>query len=424
MEFRIRNPTQLKTEAENVLGLTEVQEIRDYIEREQERDRQQAQDFRDQRAAEREAQRAEREHELAMEQLRVEEAARVRQHELALQNASGVAAGPVNVTQRAATVVPTLQLSKFVVGDKLEPFLARFEEVAECLEWPDKIKAIQFADLFTGQPLEIIMRIDQPHRTYEEMKNALLQAYGLTAETARYQFYGAKIRENETAAQFVVRLTNFLGLWMEKDGTENTVEGIKDLLIRSQFERSCSQDLVAQFKLNNVKSVQEMKAKAEAHFAAYGSEAYKLKRARGDAKTSAKQSTGYGSSESGSGGPVSHTNYSKNYSGAGQGGRGYHHSYGNQSGGGSRAYNQHFGHRNDSRKVRGYDERNFSQGRRPVYTQGRAAEVSHPSGSAGAPRAAAYQSCGDAGVDYQATGARGYGSRDKQIDVAHNSHQM
>ena len=63
--------------------------------------------------------------------------------------------------------------------------------MAECLEWPDKMKAVQFMDLFMGQPLEI-MRIDQPHRKYDKMKNALLQAYGLTAEMARNQFYGTK----------------------------------------------------------------------------------------------------------------------------------------------------------------------------------------------------------------------------------------
>ena len=79
------------------------------------------------------------------------------------------------------------------------------------------------------------MRIDKPNTMLEGMKQALLQAYGLTVEEARKQFQSAKIRENETAAQFVVRLSNYLTLWIEKDRIEDTADGIKDLLLRTQF---------------------------------------------------------------------------------------------------------------------------------------------------------------------------------------------
>ena len=186
MEFKPRSLAELNDEARNIMQLSEGDKIREFIKEQQAFDKERMDLLREERANERDAQRAANKHALTLEQLKQDEARKIREHELAMrQENHGEAPVPgVQQAPRPAAIVPSLQLSKYVAGEQLEPFLVRFEDMAACLEWSDRVKAVQFMDLFTGQPLEIIMRIDQPNRTYEEMKNALLQAYGLTAEMA------------------------------------------------------------------------------------------------------------------------------------------------------------------------------------------------------------------------------------------------
>ncbi|MPC71581.1 hypothetical protein E2C01_065861 [Portunus trituberculatus] len=57
---------------------------------------------------------------------------------------------------------------------------------------------------------------------------------------------------------------------MEKDQTPITVEGILDLCLRTQLEKSCPAKLVMQLKTQKVKSLQQMSDMADAHFTANG----------------------------------------------------------------------------------------------------------------------------------------------------------
>ncbi|XP_076028738.1 uncharacterized protein LOC143017759 [Oratosquilla oratoria] len=107
-------------------------------------------------------------------------------------------------------------------------------------------------------------------RDYEGMKKALLLAYGKTLEDARDQYQRAVLQDKETVAQFCARLKSYLDHWMEKDETPQTVEGLRDLMLRTQLERSCPTELVAKFKTQKVKDLQQMTDLADAHFAAYG----------------------------------------------------------------------------------------------------------------------------------------------------------
>ncbi|MPC24922.1 hypothetical protein E2C01_018016 [Portunus trituberculatus] len=90
------------------------------------------------------------------------------------------------------------------------------------------------------------------------MKEALLAAYGLSAEKLKEQFFSASMSSNETASQFASRLAVYLRDWQEKDGAENTVKGIKDLLLQTQFVKSCPEDLVARLKIDKVGKLKEM----------------------------------------------------------------------------------------------------------------------------------------------------------------------
>lgn len=67
------------------------------------------------------------------------------------------------------------------------------------------------------------------------MKKALLDAYGMNVEQLKEQFFSARLKDDETPSQFAARLTGYKDHWREKDGSENTVEGVKDLILRAQF---------------------------------------------------------------------------------------------------------------------------------------------------------------------------------------------
>ena len=165
---------------------------------------------------------------------------------------------------------PKVKLPNFKPGsDRIEFFIERFEQAADALEYDEITKRLQFVTLFEGKPLEIIHRLDQDNRSYRGMKDALLAAYGLSAEKLKDQFFTASIGSNETASQFASRLEAYLRDWQEKDGAENTIEGIKDLFLRAQFVKSCPEDLVARLKIDKVGKLKKMSEVADAYFEAH-----------------------------------------------------------------------------------------------------------------------------------------------------------
>ncbi|XP_076043623.1 uncharacterized protein LOC143026738 [Oratosquilla oratoria] len=142
--------------------------------------------------------------------------------------------------------------------------------VATTYKLSEDVKKVEFMNLFDGKPLDIIHRLDSSMRDYEGMKKALLLAYGKTLEDARDQYQRAMLQDKKTVDQFCARLKSYLDHWMEKDETPQTVEGLRDLMLRTQLEMSCPTELVAKFKTQKVKDLQQMTDLADAHFAAYG----------------------------------------------------------------------------------------------------------------------------------------------------------
>ena len=162
--------------------------------------------------------------------------------------------------------VPQFKLASFKETDKIEMFIARFEEVAQVMRFDEAMKRIQFMSLFEGQALEVIHRLDENSREYEDMKEALLSAYGKSVEELKEQFFSATLGDDETAVQFAARLKGYFEQWRRKDGADNSLEGIKDLILRAQYLESCPEELVARLKMEKVKSLSKMKELADSYF--------------------------------------------------------------------------------------------------------------------------------------------------------------
>ncbi|XP_076037605.1 uncharacterized protein LOC143023037 [Oratosquilla oratoria] len=249
---------ELTSEAET-LGYKDTEEIREYVRKRQ-------QQLRDDRAQEREFEKLKLEHE---KEKRLHEKEML-QLKLSQPQTDGTSSPGVNPVAHTQFSTHRLNIPKYEVGQAIEPFIDRFQMVATTYKLSEDVKKVEFMNLFDGKPLDIIHRLDSSMRDYEGMKKALLLAYGKTLEDARDQYQRAMLQDKETVAQFCARLKSYLDHWMEKDETPQTVEGLRDLMLRTQLEKSCPTELVAKFKTQKVKDLQQMTDLADAHFAAYG----------------------------------------------------------------------------------------------------------------------------------------------------------
>ena len=279
--------TQFIQEAKD-MGL-DKEETKEYVIKRQIEESNREAEAREERRIQREIAREEREQEAArleLERQKVEQAEAHREfvrsereaaqaHELELlrlKQASDTNSDGSSSNSSASQVsfeIPKLKLPSYKEGERIEPYIARFEEMAKVYQLSESSKKMQFYSLFDGKALDILHGIYNDSSTFETMKAALLKAYGLTVEDTKLQFHRARLQEKETATQFLDRLKTYLDQWMEKDETPNTREGVIDLILRNQLEKSWPSDLVAQLKLNKVKTASETVEKADAYFTAY-----------------------------------------------------------------------------------------------------------------------------------------------------------
>ena len=132
--------------------------------------------------------------------------------------------------------IPTFEDGK----DNMDSYLNRFERIAEVSHWPREEWATNLSALLTGRALDIYSRLNgQEAEDYDQLKMVLLNRYGLTAEGYRKKLRTARPETNETASQFITRLTGYLTRWVEQTKTEHSFKALCDLLIQEQFFECC-----------------------------------------------------------------------------------------------------------------------------------------------------------------------------------------
>jgi len=70
---------------------------------------------------------------------------------------------------------------------------------------------------------------------YDKMKLALMKMYDLTENGYRSEFGESKPKTGKNRDQFIVHLSTYLVRWLELSSTEQTFQGIKDLIVKEQF---------------------------------------------------------------------------------------------------------------------------------------------------------------------------------------------
>ena len=180
-----------------------------------------------------------------------------------------------NMPERAGTSTGTTgkipRLPPWQEGENIEAFFLRLDRFSLDYNWSAETKLHQLLSLLSGKALTIYHQLEEAEQaSYEELKEALLKAFDLSTEECRVRFRDIRIKPHETAAQFAARIKAYFRKYWRSDGAEETVEGLLDLIYREAFMKSMPQDLVANLNQNKVKTLDEVKAKADAWFDAHG----------------------------------------------------------------------------------------------------------------------------------------------------------
>ena len=207
----------------------------------------------DQLARERDRDNLEREERVAMRQAKKEEDELFfRREELKLKyeleqlktEANNISVTSANVAESPMTFrVPKLPC--FVEGkDSIDSYLARFEVYAASMKWPRESYALCLSALLTGKALDVYSRLPQAlTNDYDYLKDALLTKYELTSDDFRKRLFSNRQMSNETAPQFMGKLEHWLNRWVSLSHTEETFEGIRELLLCEQLLATCNRDL-------------------------------------------------------------------------------------------------------------------------------------------------------------------------------------
>lgn len=110
----------------------------------------------------------------------------------------------------------------FREGDKIEPYIQRFKDMAKLCKSDEPTKQLHFRALFEGKPIDILHHLDPSKITFDAMKTALLQACGKTPDELKLQFFQFQLEGHETPEQFTARHTSYFDQWVEQDGTPHT----------------------------------------------------------------------------------------------------------------------------------------------------------------------------------------------------------
>jgi len=94
--------------------------------------------------------------------------------------------------------------------------------------------------------------------SYDKLKTAILRKYQLTAEGFRKQFYDAKREKEETASQFICRITGCLDRWIQLAVIEQSFQGLKDLIVKEQILTVSEEHLTLYLRERGPKQLDDM----------------------------------------------------------------------------------------------------------------------------------------------------------------------
>lgn len=229
-----------------------------------------------QHQAEREERAAERE--VKKMELEFAEAEKRRAHELEL---AKIQSGPNgNHSNPHAPMFEGLRLPTFADGqDDLDSYLQRFERLAELHGWKVEDYHVYLGTCLRGQALKVYISLpDDIIKDYSRLKEALLRAYSVDADSYRRKFRESRCKDKETYVQLVIRMEQYLDRWVTMSNVEKKYDSLFDFLVREQLLNNCGSDLRVFLKERGCETAVEMAEAADRYRSAHGYRVSKFSR--------------------------------------------------------------------------------------------------------------------------------------------------
>ena len=148
--------------------------------------------------------------------------------------------------------------------DKMDSYLTRFESYALSNKWDPSMWASYLSGLLKGRALEVFVRLSRDDQSdYGQIKEALLTNFDLTERSFRKKFRDCRPKKAETFRQFSGRLASYLDKWLGLAKVEKTYEAVCDFLARDQFLDCCSHELYLYLKPKPFKVLGELSHEAD-----------------------------------------------------------------------------------------------------------------------------------------------------------------
>ena len=148
--------------------------------------------------------------------------------------------------------------------DKMDSYLTRFESYALSNKWDPSMWASYLSALLKGRALEVFVRLSRDDQSdYGQIKEALLTNFDLTERSFRKKFRDCRPEKTETFRQFSGRLASYLDKWLGLAKVERTYEAVCDFLARDQFLDCCSHELYMYLKPKPFKVLGELAHEAD-----------------------------------------------------------------------------------------------------------------------------------------------------------------
>ena len=134
--------------------------------------------------------------------------------------------GKVQKNNNPSHVLPNL--AKFDARcEDIDSYIERFERVVKLSKLDLEIWAISLGSLLTGRALEVYSGLPvSVANDYQQLKLALLKAFGSNAEGFRRKFKESEPLKLESGQQYIMRLKTYLKRWLELSGVEEDYSGL------------------------------------------------------------------------------------------------------------------------------------------------------------------------------------------------------
>ena len=157
--------------------------------------------------------------------------------------------------------------------DFMDSYLGRFERFAESQKWRREDWAMYLSALLKGRALDVYSMMPTEYANdYDQLKDALLKRYQLSADGFKKRFRSAKPEAGETPIQFLTRLDNYLLRWIELAKADKSFDGLKTLIVQEQYLSTCPTGMAMHLKEGKPRTIRELGEVAENYVEAHATD--------------------------------------------------------------------------------------------------------------------------------------------------------